>query len=117
MPNPQTCATPDSGRQPRRYATTAEAAAYIGVTPRTVRQMIADKRIAAYRNGSRIIRIDLDELDAAMTRIGGEVEEPARKSTATEYIEKLLAEAPPLTDEQRVRLAELLAPVRKGGAA
>jgi hypothetical protein len=31
---------------------------------------------------------------------------------AEEYIEKLLATAPPLTDEQRTRLAELLKPVR-----
>jgi hypothetical protein len=28
------------------------------------------------------------------------------------YIERMLAEAPPLTDEQRTRLAELLRPVR-----
>jgi hypothetical protein len=30
------------------------------------------------------------------------------------YIEKVLAQAPTLTDEQRTRLAELLAPVRGG---
>jgi hypothetical protein len=29
-----------------------------------------------------------------------------------EYIERVLAEAPPLTDEQRTKLAELLVPVR-----
>jgi hypothetical protein len=29
-----------------------------------------------------------------------------------DYIERMLAEAPPLTDEQRTRLAELLRPVR-----
>lgn len=33
-----------------------------------------------------------------------------------DYIEKVLAEAPPLNDEQRTRLAELLRPVRRGGA-
>ncbi|WP_273733367.1 hypothetical protein [Mycolicibacterium septicum] len=35
-----------------------------------------------------------------------------------DYVERVLAAAPPLTDEQRVRLAELLRPVRvpiKGG--
>ncbi len=32
------------------------------------------------------------------------------------FIERKLAEAPPLTDEQRAKLAELLKPVR-GGAA
>jgi hypothetical protein len=35
----------------------------------------------------------------------------------TAYVEKILAEAPPLNDEQRTRLAELLRPVRKAGAA
>ena len=33
------------------------------------------------------------------------------------YIEKILAEAPPLNDEQRTRLAELLRPVRRNGGA
>ena len=30
-----------------------------------------------------------------------------------DYVEKVLAEAPPLTQEQRAKLAELLAPVRR----
>ena len=32
----------------------------------------------------------------------------------TDYIERVLAQAPPLTDEQRSKLAELLRPVRVG---
>lgn len=32
------------------------------------------------------------------------------------YIERVLAEAPPLSDEQRTRLAELLRPVRQPAA-
>lgn len=39
------------------------------------------------------------------------------EAKAAAYIEKVLTEAPPLTNEQRTRLAELLRPVRKGGAA
>ena len=35
----------------------------------------------------------------------------------SDYIEKILAEAPPLTDEQRTALAELLRPVRRNGGA
>jgi hypothetical protein len=38
------------------------------------------------------------------------------EAKAADYIEKVLAQRPPLTDEQRNRLAELLRPVRKGGA-
>jgi hypothetical protein len=32
-----------------------------------------------------------------------------------EYIERVLAQAPPLSDEQRTRLAELLRPARRAG--
>lgn len=34
-----------------------------------------------------------------------------------DYVEKVLAQAPPLTDEQRTRLADLLRPIRNTGAA
>ena len=36
---------------------------------------------------------------------------------AAEYIQKLIAETPPLTDEQRTRLTELLKPVRRTAGA
>ena len=57
----------------RRYAKLKEAAAYIGVTERTVRQMILDGRLIGYRNGARLVRVDLDEIDAAMQPFGGAV--------------------------------------------
>jgi hypothetical protein len=38
------------------------------------------------------------------------------EANARHYIESVLAQRPPLTDEQRNRLAELLRPVRAGGA-
>ncbi len=40
-----------------------------------------------------------------------------RADRAQAYIEKLLAEAPPLTADQRAKLAELLAPVRRTAGA
>ncbi|BBZ38727.1 excisionase family DNA-binding protein [Mycobacterium conspicuum] len=55
----------------RRYAKLADAAEYLGVTDRTVRQMIADGRITGYRSGSRLVRVDLNEIDAAMKPFGG----------------------------------------------
>lgn len=58
-------------RRGRRYAKIAEAADYLAVTDRTVRQMIADGRLTGYRSGSRIVRVDLDEIDAAMRPFGG----------------------------------------------
>jgi excisionase family DNA binding protein len=55
----------------RRYARLKEAAEYLDVTDRTVRQMIADGRLTGYRSGSRLVRVDLNEIDAAMTPFGG----------------------------------------------
>jgi hypothetical protein len=40
-----------------------------------------------------------------------------RAAVLADYIARSLAAAPPLTDEQRVRLAELLRPVQIGGAS
>jgi excisionase family DNA binding protein len=40
------------------------AAAYIEVNERTIRQMIADGRLTAYRGlGPRVLRVDLAEVD------------------------------------------------------
>lgn len=55
----------------RHYITLAEAAEYLSVTDRTVRQMIADGRLTGYRSGTRIVRVDLNEIDAAMRPFGG----------------------------------------------
>ncbi|AFM16983.1 DNA-binding protein, excisionase family [Mycolicibacterium chubuense NBB4] len=55
----------------RRYAKLIEAAEYLGVTDRTIRQMIADGRLTGYRNGNRIVRVDLNEVDAVMKPFGG----------------------------------------------
>lgn len=61
----------DSVNGRRRYAKLAEAADYLGVTDRTIRQMIADGRLTGYRNGTRLVRVDLNEIDAAMRPFGG----------------------------------------------
>ena len=55
----------------RRYVRIAEAADYLQVTDRTVRQMIADGRLTGYRSGQRLVRLDLNEIDAAMRPFGG----------------------------------------------
>ncbi len=64
MPNPISTAR-------RRYVTIADAADYLNVTTRTIRQMIADGRLTGYRSGSRLVRLDLNEIDAAMRPFGG----------------------------------------------
>jgi excisionase family DNA binding protein len=55
----------------RAYVSITEAADYLGVTTRTIRQMIADGRLTGYRNGPRLIRLDRNEIDAAMQPVGG----------------------------------------------
>ncbi|RFZ03850.1 Helix-turn-helix domain protein [Mycobacterium marinum] len=55
----------------KRYVSILQAAEYLGVTDRTIRQMIADGRLTGYRSGSRLVRLDLHEIDAAMKPFGG----------------------------------------------
>lgn len=54
---------------PRRYATLADAADYLSCNERTIRRRIASGDIRAYRMGSKIIRVDLNELDASLRPI------------------------------------------------
>lgn len=56
-------------RPSRRFASIPEAANYAGCHPRTIRRRIADGSIAGYRLGPRLIRVDLDELDASLRLI------------------------------------------------
>jgi excisionase family DNA binding protein len=53
------------------YITQQEAADHLGVTDRTIRQMIADGRLRAYRLGPRVVRLRLDEIEAALQPFGG----------------------------------------------
>jgi excisionase family DNA binding protein len=50
----------------RAMITQQQAAEYLGVTDRTVRQMIADGRLRGYRVGPRLIRLRLDEVETAL---------------------------------------------------
>ncbi len=55
----------------RRYGKLKEAAAYLNVSERTIRQMIADGRLTGYKGGNRLIRVDLDEVEAVLQPFGG----------------------------------------------
>lgn len=50
----------------RRLGSIADAAEFAGVNPKTIRRRIADGTLAGYRMGPRLIRVDLDELDALL---------------------------------------------------
>lgn len=55
----------------RRWATMQQTADYMSVTLRTVREWITQGRITGYRINSRVIRVDLNEVDAAFEPFGG----------------------------------------------
>lgn len=96
----------------RRYLSTIEAAEYFGVHPQTIRNWLRKGKIKAHRSpGEHLYRFDLKELEAATAEVNS--------NALSAYVERILADAPPLSDEQRTRLAELLRPVRTttGGAA
>ncbi len=53
----------------RNLLSIAQAAEHIGVNPRTIRRRIADGCLTGYRMGPRLIRVDLNELDAILRPI------------------------------------------------
>lgn len=53
-------------RQPRRLATLSGAAEYANCHPRTIRRRIADGLLTGYRQGPRLILVDLNEVDEAL---------------------------------------------------
>lgn len=55
----------------RAYVGIPEAATYLDVATKTVRRMIAEGRLPAYRLGNRVIKVRIDDLDAALKPIGG----------------------------------------------
>lgn len=62
----------------RSYISIGEAADYLSVTERTIREMIRDGRLTGYRlnkGGSKryFIRLDRNEIDAKMVAFGGSV--------------------------------------------
>lgn len=54
---------------PRRLVTIADAAEYYGCATKTVRRRISDGTISGFRFGPRLIRVDLNELDAMAVAI------------------------------------------------
>lgn len=54
---------------PRRLAALSVAAQYANCHPRTLRRRVADGSLTAYRMGPRLIRVDLNELDALLSPI------------------------------------------------
>jgi len=56
-------------RTPRRYISLEESAEYLGVSEQTIRRFIANGKLTGYRAGSRMIRVDLHELEGLLCPI------------------------------------------------
>jgi len=53
----------------RRLASLSQGAQYADCSKRTIRRRIADGSLTGYRMGPRLIRVDLNELDALLSPI------------------------------------------------
>jgi excisionase family DNA binding protein len=58
-----------AAKDARRLVSIDQAARLVDVSPRTIRRRIADGSLTGYRFGPRVIRVDLDEVDALLVRI------------------------------------------------
>ena len=56
---------------PHRLVSIAVAAEFADVCTKTIRRWISEGRIAGYRVGARLIKVDLDELESTFQRVGG----------------------------------------------
>lgn len=56
-------------KRERRYASLSQGADHLQVSERTLRRMIASGEVSGYRLGKRLIRVDLNEIDAFMTPV------------------------------------------------
>lgn len=58
-----------STEKPRRFGSIDRAAGIGDVSSKTIRRRIADGSLTGYRFGPRIIRVDLDEVEALFKRM------------------------------------------------
>jgi len=62
-------ATTSTQQTARRLGSIAAAGEYAGVHPRTIRRWVAAGRVTAYRMGPRLLRVDMDDVDAMLQPI------------------------------------------------
>lgn len=62
-------ATRTPSKTVRRLESVESAAEYVDVSTKTIRRWIAAGRVTGYRAGPRLIRVDLNELDAMLRPI------------------------------------------------
>ncbi|KXF51067.1 hypothetical protein AXA44_15475 [Rhodococcus sp. SC4] len=90
------------------YLTLTQALKYCGVGERTLKRAVSDGSLRAYRVGPRLLRFDPADLDAWAVPVHPDAD------AVEEHVRRVLAQAPPLTDEQRQRISALLSGAEAG---
>jgi len=54
----------------RHFIGIPEAATYLGVAEKTIRGLIRDNRLPAYRLGYRVIKIRIEDLETVLSPVG-----------------------------------------------
>lgn len=67
-PNRKTRRHPPKPTQ-RAYVGIPEAATYLDASPKTVRQLIADGKLPAYRLGNRVLKVRIADLDNVLVPV------------------------------------------------
>ena len=87
---------------PAKLITVRDVCDRYGLSDKTIRCKIKTGQLTAYRVGERLIKLDADQVEAALLH---PVDEPNNIENA---VAKVIAEWPPLTDAQLDRIAALL---------
>ena len=92
---------------PEKLITIRDVCVRYGVSDSLVRRKIRNGDLVAYRCGERLIKLDADQVEAALIR-------PANETDVEATIARIVAAAPAFTDEQRATISALL---RTGGTS
>ena len=95
----------------RQWVDTKTVAKHLGITERTVSTMHRAGRIPGNRNGSRLVRFELAEVDAAMQRNEAP---PRHEDDFMAEVRRIVDLAPKLTPAQRDLIATILRPTAGG---
>lgn len=93
---------------PKKLLSIREACSRYGLSDKTIRRRIADGTLTAYRCGPRLIKLDADQVEAALIQPANDAHDDIESAVA-----RIVAAAPALSDAQRDRIAALL----RAGAA
>jgi excisionase family DNA binding protein len=102
---------------PRKLITIRDVCEHYGLSDKTVRNLIKTGELVAYRCGQRLIKLDADQVEAALMRPVNGTEfrglDPDLADRLGEHIKQVVAQAPPFTREQVDQLRVLLEPARR----